>query len=658
MFSYFSPEQRVPARHPLRSIKAYTDAALKQTSVRVTLFLFSLIWTAPSVAATRPIILQVDARDVTQGIQHVFLAIPVRPGSLTLAYPKWIPGEHAADGPLTQLVALQITSGSRVVAWRRDSLDPYSFHVNIPAGVNVLQVRFDYVSPPKSFGDGYGKAPDATAHLIILAFNHFILYLRDAAAASIEVKADVLIPAGWKFDSALRPERIEGGHIWLPQTSLYALVDSPLLAGEYFRMVPLTEGSGSTRMSIAADAPGDLAMSDAMVAGMRRVVVEATGLLGPGHYREYVWLLTLSDALDTQNGLEHHESTDIRDTENLFTDPDRLIETRILPHEYVHSWNGKYRRPEGLATRNYQQPMIDDLLWVYEGMTRYLGDFVLRARSGLSTPEQTRAYVAWIAALMDVDRPGRSWRSLGDTATALPGYNDAPGEWAAIRRTRDYYDEMLLIWLEADTLIRQNTNNKRSLDDFCHEFFGGPAGLPSVRPYSRADLVEALHAVAPLDWETFLSSRIDAINEHAPLEGIRASGWLLTYDDEPNVFFNAREKGDGAINLSLSLGMWVKPDGVVADVVNGSPAFQSGVAPAMRLLAIGGRKWSMNAARDAIVNAEKASQPIELIVESADIVRVLHVGYHAGLRNPHLTRNPERPDLLSQIIAPKFTIMP
>jgi len=626
---------------------------MRTPSSSVTLILLALIWTMPSGAVTRPILLQVDARDVTQGIQHAHLSIPVRPGPLTLAYPKWIPGEHAADGPLTQLVALQITSGARVVMWRRDSLDPFAFHVHIPPGAKDLEVRFDYVSPPKSFGDGYGKAPNATAHLTILPFNHFILYPGDASVESIEVKAEVIIPTGWKFDTALEPERIEGGHIWLPQTSLYTLIDSPLLAGEYFRLIPLTDGPGKTRVSIAADAPGDLAMSDAMVTGMRRVVGESMALLGPGHYREYVWLIALSDALDTQNGLEHHESTDIRDTENLFTDPERLIEARTLPHEYVHSWNGKYRRPQGLATRNYQQPMIDDLLWVYEGLTRYLGDLVLRARSGLSTPEQTRAYVAWIAALMDVDRPGRAWRSLADTATGLPGYNDAPGEWGTIRRARDYYDEMLLIWLEADALIRQNTDNRRSLDDFCHDFFGGPAGVTSVKPYSRADLVKALHTVAPLGWDAFLSARVDAINVHAPLNGIRASGWVLTYDDEPNVFFAAREKGDGVINLSLSLGVWVKPDGVVADVVYGSPSFLAGVAPGMRLLAINGRKWSTNAARATIVAAERATQPIELIVESTDIVRVLHVDYHAGLRNPHLVRNPIEPDLLSQIIAPK-----
>jgi len=615
---------------------------------------FALAATTAIGAGGPPLTLEVDARDVTQGIQHAHLAIPVRTGSVSLAYPKWIPGEHTATGPLTQLVALQITGGGRVLAWRRDSLDAFEFHVVVPAGVSLLDVRFDYLSPPKSFGGGYGETPNVTPHLLIVPFNHFILYPSDADADTLQIKAQVLIPSGWKFDGALHPESVENGRISLPQTSLERLIDSPLLAGEFFKTIPLTEGAGGTRISVAADAPGDLAVSEEVVAGLRRVVAEATGLLGPGHYKEYVWLVSLGNTLDVQDGLEHHESTDIRDSESFFTDPERLIEGRTLPHEYVHSWNGKYRRPNGLVTRNYQQPMVSDLLWVYEGMTRYLGDFMLRARSGLSTPEQTRAYVAWIASLMDVDRPGRSWRSLADTATALPAYNEAPNEWAAIRRKRDYYDEMLLVWLDADTLIRQRTNDKRSFDDFCREFFGGPAGAPSLKPYSRADLVAALRAVVPLDWEEFLRSRVDTINVRAPLGGIKASGWSLQYDDEPNVFLSAREKVDESDNLSLSLGLWVKSDGVVVDVVNGSPAFVAGVAPTMRLVAVDGHKWNISAARDAIVRAEKTTQPIELIVEAADSVRSLLLDYHAGLRNPHLVRNAQQPDLLDEIIAPKF----
>ena len=620
-----------------------------------TAFIVLVLVSTTAVGAGRPVTLEVDARDVTQGIQHAHLSIPVHAGSVSLAYPKWIPGEHAATGPLTQLVALQITGGGSVLTWRRDSLDAFEFHVTVPAGVSVLDVRFDYLSPPKSFGGGYGETPNVTPHLLILPFNHFILYPSDADAETLQIKAQVLIPDGWKFDCALRPESVENGRISLLQTSLEKLIDSPLLAGEFFKTIPLTEGAGGTRMSVAADAAGDLAVSEEMIVGLRHLVAEATGLLGPGHYKEYVWLVSLGNTLSVQDGLEHHESTDVRDSESFFTDPERLIEGRTLPHEYVHSWNGKYRRPKGLVTRNYQQPMVSDLLWVYEGMTRYLGDFMLRARSGLSTPEQTRAYVAWIASLMDVDRPGRSWRSLADTATALAAYNDAPHEWGAMRRKRDYYDEMLLVWLEADTLIRQRTNDKRSFDDFCRVFFGGPAGTPSLKPYSRADLVSALYAVAPLDWQEFLRSRVDAINVRAPLGGIEASGWSLQYDDESNVFLAAREKVDESDNLSLSLGLWVKSDGVVVDVVNGSPAFTAGIAPTMRLVAIDGHKWNVSAAREAIVMAEKTTQSIELIVEAADSVRPLHLDYHAGLRNPHLVRNAQQPDLLDEIIAPKFT---
>ena len=606
-------------------------------------------------AQTLPMALEVDARDVTQGIQHARLTIPVHPGALTLAYPKWIPGEHAADGPLTQVVALKISGNGRPVPWRRDSLDAFSFHLVVPAGVDSLNVGFDYLSPPKPFGDGYGKTPNVTPHLLIIPFNHFVLYPADTAADAIEIKAQVLLPAGWRFDSALVPERVDGSSVFLPRTTLYTLIDSPLLAGEFFRTISITEGLNSTRMSIAADAPGDLAVSDATLASMRRLVSEASSLLGPAHYRRYVWLVALGNTLDPQNGLEHHESTDIRDSESLFVEPQRLIEGRTIPHEYVHSWNGKYRRPVGLATRNYQQPMIDDLLWVYEGMTRYLGDFVLRARSGLVTADQNRDYLAWVSALMDHDRPGRSWRSLADTAIGVPAYTDAPTEWAAIRRKRDYYDEMLLVWLDADTLIRESTNHRRSMDDFCRAFFGGPTGVPAIKAYSRGDVIKALHDVSALDWDGFLRQRVDTIDPRAPLEGIRRSGWTLEYDDKPNAFLAAREKVDDADNLSLSLGLWVKSDGTVVDVVNGSPAFASGIAPTMRLLAIDGHKWNIAAAREAIVRAEMSANPLELVVESADLVRVLKVEHHSGLRNPHLVRNPDTLDLLSQIIAPTST---
>ncbi len=340
---------------------------------------------AAAAAATPPITLEVDARDVTRGIQRAHLTIPVRPGPLTLAYPKWIPGEHAPDGPLTQIVGLELSAAGRALSWRRDPLDAFLFKVEVPPGAAQLDVRFDYLSPPAIFADGYGRTPNVTPHLLVLPFNHFILYPRAASAEAVTVKASVRLPGGWKSDGPLHPERVDGDTLVLPEVSLYTLVDSPILAGEHFRSVPLTPGSAATRVSIAADAPGDLALSDATLEGLKHLAPEAVALFGPPHYREYVWLIALGNTLD-QNGLEHHESTDIRENEGLFTDSLRSIEVRTIAHEYVHSWNGKYRRPAGLATRNYQEPMVDDLLWVYEGMTRYLGDLVLRTRSGLPPP--------------------------------------------------------------------------------------------------------------------------------------------------------------------------------------------------------------------------------------------------------------------------------
>jgi predicted metalloprotease with PDZ domain len=540
-----------------------------------------------------------------------------------------------------------------VLPWRRDPLEPFQFQVQVPAGAAVLDVQFDYLSPPKVFADGYGRTPNMTPHLEILPLNHVVLYPRDARADSLMIRARVRIPAGWKYDGALRPQRVDGDTLELPTVSLETLIDSPILAGEYFRTIPLADATpGSARISVAADAARDLAMPDAMISGWKRLVSEAVALFGPGHYREYVWLIALADPLD-QNGLEHHESTDIRDHEDLFTDPAQRLENRVIPHEYVHSWNGKYRRPAGLVTRNYQEPMADELLWVYEGMTRYLGDMVLRTRSGLATLEESRTYLAWIAARADRDRPGRAWRSLGDTATAMPAYNEAPGEWTPIRRQRDYYDEMMLVWLDADTLIREATVGARSLDDFCSSFFGGPQRTPALRPYTRNDVVAALKAVAPNDWDRFLARRVEEVNPRAPLDGITRGGWKLIYNDAPNEFLLARDKVDEVDDLSLSLGMWTKKNGEVTDVVHGSPVFAAGLAPGMRVESIAGQKWTIEGARDAIVRAEKTSEALELIVESADQVRVLHIDYHAGLQYPHLVREAGKADLLSLILAPK-----
>jgi predicted metalloprotease with PDZ domain len=614
--------------------------------------LAALLASTSALASTSRIDLQVDATDVVHGIQHVHLALAAHAGPVTLAYPKWIPGEHRPTGPITQLMNLHAEASGRSVSWRRDPRDAFLFHLTVPAGASTVEVRFDFFSPPRSFGPGFGETPDATMHLIVLAFNQLILYPAGTSADAIDVKTEVRIPDGWKLDCALPLARVSRGEVSLPVVSLYTLVDSPLLAGEYFRSIPLGAKSGSTRLSIAADRPEDLAVGDGLIHEMDRLVAEAAALFGPGHYRGYAWLVALGDRLG-HDGLEHHESSDVREVEQLFTNPAYGIDWRLFPHEYVHSWNGKYRRPAGLATRNYQQPMLDDLLWVYEGLTRYYGDFVLTARSGLATPEQTRAYLAYLAALMARDRPGRDWRSIADTAIAYPGFAQAPEEWENVRRGSDFYSEMLLVWLEADTLIRKQTHGARSLDDFCRSFFAGPERAPAVRPYSRADVIAALHEVAAVDWDAFFRARVASVNPRVPLAGIEAGGWQLTYDDTPNEFLTALEKTNTEADLSLSLGLWVKPDGTVVDVVEGSPAFTAGIAPAMRLIAIDGHKWTIEEARSAIVRAERSRQPIELEVASGDEVRNLRADDHGGLQYPHLRREAGKPDLLDAILAPE-----
>jgi len=612
----------------------------------------SCVFAAAVPAQGAGIALEVDARDVQRGIQHVHVTMPAVPGEFAVVYPKWIQGEHAPSGPIVQVTGLKFAAGSRTLAWTRDPLDAFRFRVAVPDGVTSIEADFDYLSPPSGFNSSYGGTPNVTPHLLIVLFNHVLLLPDSAGGHSQTVKARVRIPAAWKYDAPVRGEQLEPGLVALPEMSAETLVDSPFFAGEFTRTIELTTIAPATRVSLFADASADLAIADADIAHWRRLVLEAEALFGTDHYRSYTWLVAMGDTL-VNNGVEHHESTDIRMKESLFTKPEFMQRwSSIFAHEYVHSWNGKYRRPDGLVRSNFQAPLVDDLLWSYEGMTRYLGDVVLRGRSGFGTPEFMREYLAFVAAQMEHMRPGRAWRPLADTAVGVPAFGDAPGEWSGERRALDYYAEGALIWLEADTLIRTRSGGKRSFDDFCRRFFGGGNGAPGVRAYTRAELIAALNATEPYDWDEFLRTRVEEVRPHAPLGGITAGGWTLTADDGPNAYFDAFAKVNEIDDFSTSLGFQSKDDGKVADVVHGSPAFAAGLAPTAKLLAIGGRKWSATAAKEVIVAAEKSKAPVELIVESGDTVRTLRVDWHGGLAYPHLTRNDKQPDLLSRIIAP------
>jgi predicted metalloprotease with PDZ domain len=620
-----------------------------------------LAFTLLASAALAQHSVSVDATDCRRGVFHTHLTIAAKAGPLMLVYPKWIPGEHMPTGPITQLAGLHLRANGVELAWSRDLVDPFAFHTDVPSGASSVDVDFDYMSPSSTFGGGYGESANATQHLGLILFNHVVLYPAGAGSDDITFKASVRLPAGWKFDTALpiasqAPDRIDD-RIELQPVSLTTLVDSPIVAGDYQRIVPIAD-NGNEHVTITADSASALAMNDARIENVRHLVAETDALFGARHYRRYTWLLTLSDLLEPQ-GLEHHESTDIRQVEKGLTGADETARAiTILSHEFVHSWNGKYRRPAGLATPDYQAPMIGELLFVYEGMTRYLGDFVLSARTGMRSPEEDREFAAYVAGNLDRNRPGRNWRPLVDTAVGVSAMGLAPNEEVPYRRALDYYDEMLPVWLDVDTTIRAKTNGAKSFDDFAKIFFGpqNTASAPMVKswvkPYTLDDVAAALSAVVSNDWRAFLQARVYRVTPHPPLNAFEQAGWRLIWNDTPNWYESLRGRLDKQTNVSFSLGMWVKGDGTIVDVVFGSPAYAAGLMPGMKLTSVNGRKYDGDVLREELRAAKGTSKPIDVVAEQASSSGTFHIDYHDGERHPHLERIADRPDVLSDIMRP------
>jgi predicted metalloprotease with PDZ domain len=601
--------------------------------------------------AGKAVRLNVDLREAPERIFHATMDFPVSPGPLTLVYPKWIPGEHGPTGPITDATGLHFRVNGKDLAWRRDDVDMYAFHVDVPAGATTLDVTLDYLSPAESGVDG---VPDATAKIVALPWNVVVLYPQNTNSDDVNFAASVELPAGWQFATALPIEKKTDQEIDFGTVSLTTLVDSPLLAGEFFRRYDLSPGEKPEHhLDVAADSAAAAEATPEEIRNLRQLVAETGAIFHARHYRHYDFLLSLSDHLEP-NGLEHHESSDDRAPEQTLQSPvlmDWLAD--LLPHEFFHSWNGKYRRPAGLATKNYQEPMKGDLLWVYEGLTQYYGT-MLAARSGIWTPEQLHENLAYVAANMN-DRPGRTWRDLEDTAIAAQLLYPARKEWSSWRRGVDYYDEGTLIWLEADTIIRKETKDKKSLDDFCRDFYGGKNTPPELIPYKFEDLVTALNKVAPYDWKSFFEKRLHSHGPGAPLGGLENSGWKVTFDEEMNDYQEAREEAEQITDVQYSLGIIAhNPDSdeanKIVDVIPGSPAAEAGIAPAMELVAVNGRDWTPEGLLEAIEQAKASKTPIELTVKNDGYLKTVKIAYFDGEKYPHLEENGE-PDLLDQIAS-------
>lgn len=597
-----------------------------------------------------PTVLKVDARDVSDRILHATLHLQAQPGPLTLVYPKWIPGEHGPTGPISDLVGLKISAGGASIPWRRDPEDNYAINIEVPAGAAAVDVALDFLLP--SDENGFTSAASSSANIGAISWNTVVLYPKGAVASSLTYAASLRLPEGWKFATALTRTGESGGEIQFAPVTLETLIDSPVVAGKYVRTFDLSPGAATPeRLNVIADSAAALEMTTNDQAFFARLPAEANALFGAHHYRHYDFLLTLSDVV-AHFGLEHHESSDDRGPERMLIDENmRKAGAPLLPHEMVHSWNGKYRRPAGLATPDYQQPMKTEMLWVYEGLTEYLG-LVLTARSGLWTPTNFYEQIADDAATLDYQR-GRDWRPLVDTTDAAHLLYSSRGEGASWRRGVDFYSEGSLIWLEADVKIRQLTNGKRSLDDFCQAFFGGQNTPPRVVPYALDDVIAGLNAVAPFDWRSFFQQRVYAVNPHAPMGGIEGGGWKLVYKDEESDLLKTAEANRKTTVLTWSLGMVLGEKGEIGDVTPDSPAARAGIAAGMTLVAVNNRRWTPELLRTAIKEAKGGAAPIELLVENGDVFKTCAIDYHDGERYPNLERDSTKPDLLSEIVKPR-----
>lgn len=604
--------------------------------------------------------LTVDATDLARRVVQVSQTLPVRAGPLTLRLPLWLPGEHGPNGNPATLAGLVIESdaGERL-AWQRDTVDALAFRLQVPAGVSRLRLRFQHLSPHSEEQDRVTLTPA----LLGLEWNNLLLYPEGHTAAAIDTAVRLRLPAGWQAATALRaPDgqtaQADAQGWWqFGACSLERLVDSPLFAGPHYRRVEM-DPPGASRpvvLHLFGDSPADIAATPEQLEAHRALVQQADRLYGSRHYRHYDLLLAISDRF-SGIGLEHHESSENAVHTGYFKDWAKSVGARgLLPHEYTHSWCGKFRRPADLLTANYEQPMRGSLLWVYEGMTTYWGD-MLTPRSGLCTAEQARDRLAYDAAMLEARR-GRAWRSLQDTTTEPLFYATARfKDWPSWQRSADYYPESMLMWLDADTLIRERSGGRRSLDDFARAFFGVQDGRIEPLPYTFDDVVAALNAVQAHDWRRFLRERLDGHGPGAPLDGLTRSGWRLAYTDRESDFARHEASRPGrheGQDLSFSLGLRIAKDGRLNEVVWDSPAFAAGVAPQTKLVAVNDRAYDADLLADAIAANTGGQVPLDLLLRDGDYFRTVRVDYRGGLRYPQLVRIDGTPDRLSDIMAPR-----
>jgi len=591
--------------------------------------------------------LNVDATDLAHAIMTVHETVPVAgAGPFVLQLPRWLPGNHAPSGSIDKLAGLIITANGKRIEWKRDPVDVFSFHVDVPAGASALDLGFQFLSPVSTREGRVVMTPE----MLNIEWDNVALYPAGYFSRDIQIQPTVKLPDGWTPATALETDSVAGPVVAYKTTTFNTLVDSPLIAGKYFEKFDLDPGGPArVTLDVIADRPSQLAASAEQIAVHKALVQQAYKVFGSHHYDHYDFLFSLSDRMGGA-GLEHHQSSEDGVKPTYFTEWDKSPAMRdLLAHEYTHSWNGKFRRPADLWTPSFNVPMRDSLLWVYEGQTQYWG-FVLAARAGLLTKQQALDAIALTSATYDV-RVGRSWRAMEDTTNDPIIAQRRPLSWLSWQRSEDYYSEGQLIWLDVDTLIREKTSGKKSLDDFARAFFGVDNGSFVTHPFTFDDVVAALNAVVPNDWAGFLHQRLDGHGPGAPLDGVARGGYKLVYTDTPTEYFKSAETARKVTNLMYGIGFVLGKDGMINDVQWDGPAFKAGLTEGMTIVAINGQAYDVDYLKEVIKEAKGSAEPIALLIKNKDEFTTVRVDYHDGLRYPRFERVAGAPARLDDILA-------
>jgi predicted metalloprotease with PDZ domain len=592
------------------------------------------------------IVLKVDATNTAQQIFRIHESIPAKPGRLTLLYPQWVPGNHGPSGPLNQFAGLKLSANGKPLSWQRDTVNVYAFHIDVPKDASTVEADYQYLSPVEA---SQGRTT-MTNDILGVQWHSMALYPAGYFSRRILVQPNLKLPAGWQYGSALETADRKGDEVAFKPLDLETLVDSPLFAGRYFKRIDLDPGARlPVHLNVVADSAEALETTPEQVELHRAMVQQAYKLFNSQHFQHYDFLFALSDDFG-RIGREHQQSSENALAPNYFSEWSKSEGQRgLLPHEFTHSWNGKFRRPADQNVANFNTPLQNTLLWVYEGQTQYWGD-VLAARSGLIKLDHVRDIMAATAARYD-NQQGRSWRPVQDT-TNDPIINGRRAQgWNNWQRNEDYYSEGALIWLDADTKIRELSSDQRSLNDFARSFFAVNDGSIVASPYTFEDVVKALNAVQPFDWAGFLRARLDN-NGPAPLDGLARAGWKLVYGEKPTDFLKAQEDTRKSADFQYSLGFNVSSEGKIEALQWEGVGFKAGLSGSATILAVNGRAYKAEVLRAAVSAARDSSAPIELMVKRGNLFRTIALDYHGGLRYPRLERIPGTPDRLEAILQP------